>query len=258
MLKAENLCFSYKNPVINKISLGVEKGSLTVLIGANGSGKSTLMKLLAGILSPSSGKILLNNRDFKEFSRREIAKQIAYVAQETKVEFPLSVFEFVLQGRFAYGQSFGFEGDRDLELAKKVMKLTFTDNFANRQLNSLSGGERQRVFLARALAQEPKLLLLDEPTANLDISHQVTTFRLLKELTIQQNLTVLLITHELNLASEFANKIFLIKNGELFSQGSPKEVLVKEALESIFETCLLVDSNPRSGSPRVTIIGQDT
>lgn len=257
MLKAENLYFSYKTPVIEDVSLALEKGSLSVLIGPNGSGKSTLMKMLASLLVPNKGKIFLQNKLFKDISRREIAQQIAYVAQETKVEFPLSAFEFVLQGRFAYGQGFGFEQEKDLELAKKMMRLTFTDDFFNRQINALSGGERQRVFLARALAQDPKLLLLDEPTANLDISHQVTTFKLLKELTCQENLTVLLITHELNLAAEFADKIFLLKNGKLFSQGSPKEVLVQSSLEKVFETNLLVDNNPKSNSPRVTVVGQN-
>lgn len=257
MLKADNLHFSYKTPVIEDVSLAIEKGTLAVLIGPNGSGKSTLMKMLAKLLTPTKGRIFLENRLVENIPRREIAKQIAYVAQEAKVEFPLSAFEFVLQGRFAYGQGFGFEQDKDIKLAQKMMQLTSTDSFMNRQLNALSGGERQRVFLARALAQEPKLLLLDEPTANLDISHQVTTFKLLKSLALEQNLSVLLITHELNLASEFANKIFLLKAGKLFSQGVPKEVLFQNNLEAVFETHLLVDNNPRSGSPRVTIVGQN-
>lgn len=257
MLKAENLWFSYKNPVIEDVSITIEEGSLAVLIGPNGSGKSTLMKMLAKLLTPNKGKIFLANNLLKNISRRDLAQQIGYVAQETKIEFPLSSFEFVLQGRFAYGRSFGFEQDKDLEFAHKAMQLTATNSFAERQINALSGGERQRVFLARALAQEPKLLLLDEPTASLDISHQVTTFKLLKELTHKQNLTVLLITHDLNLAAEFADKILLLKKGKIFSQGSPKHVLVQSTLESVFETQLLIDNNPRSGAPRVTIVGQN-
>ncbi|KAF0248432.1 MAG: iron complex transport system ATP-binding protein [bacterium] len=257
MLKAENLYFSYKNPVIEDVSLTIEQGSLGVLIGPNGSGKSTLMKMLAKLLIPNKGKIFLANQLLKNISQRQLAQQIGYVAQETKIEFPLSAFEFVLQGRFAYGQGFGFEQDKDLQLAHKIMQLTATDSFVERRINALSGGERQRVFLARALAQEPKLLLLDEPTANLDISHQVATFKLLRELTRQQNLTVLLITHELNLAAEFADKILLLKKGRVFSQGSPKQVLVQSVLESVFETHLLIDNNPKSGAPRVTIVGQN-
>ncbi len=257
MLKAENLWFSYKNPVIEDVSLTIEQGSLGVLIGPNGSGKSTLMKMFAALLTPNKGKVFLANQLLKNISRRELAQQIGYVAQETKIEFPLSAFEFVLQGRFAYGQGFGFEQDKDLQLAHKIMQLTSTDSFVERRINALSGGERQRVFLARALAQEPKLLLLDEPTANLDISHQVATFKLLRELTHQQNLTVLLITHELNLAAEFADKVFLLKKGRVFSQGTPKQVLVQSVLESVFETRLLIDNNPKSGAPRITIVGQN-
>ncbi len=253
MLIAEHIYFSYDKPVIVDISLKVEQGSLVVLIGPNGSGKSTLMKLLAGLLQPTQGKVFFNNHLLKEFSRREIAKQIAYVAQETKVEFPLSAFEFVLQGRFAYGRAIGFEQAQDLEIADKVMQLTDISNFKERQLNALSGGERQRVFLARALAQQPKLLLLDEPTANLDISHQVTTLKLLKELIVKEKLTVFLITHELNLASEFADQILLLKSGKMIAYGQPDEVLVKNTLEQVFETSLLVDKNPFSGRPRLTI-----
>lgn len=253
MLTAENLHFHYDKPVIVDVSLKVEKGSLVVLIGPNGSGKSTLMKLLAGLLDPSQGKVLFGSELLKTFSRREIAKQIGYVAQETKTEFPLSAFEFVLQGRFAYGRAVGFEQTQDLQIAERAMKLTDTSNFKERQLNALSGGERQRVFLARALAQEPKILLLDEPTANLDISHQVTTLKLLKELTHKQGLTVLLITHELNLASEFADQILLLQNGKMVAYGSPEEVLVKNTVEKVFETSLLVDKNPVSGRPRLTL-----
>jgi iron complex transport system ATP-binding protein len=241
MLIAEHIYFSYDKPVIVDISLKVEQGSLVVLIGPNGSGKSTLMKLLAGLLQPTQGKVFFNNHLLKEFSRREIAKQIAYVAQETKVEFPLSAFEFVLQGRFAYGRAIGFEQAQDLEIADKVMQLTDISNFKERQLNALSGGE------------QPKLLLLDEPTANLDISHQVTTLKLLKELIVKEKLTVFLITHELNLASEFADQILLLKSGKMIAYGQPDEVLVKNTLEQVFETSLLVDKNPFSGRPRLTI-----
>jgi len=257
MLKVENLCFSYQKSVINNVSIDIKKNELVVLLGPNGSGKSTFMKMLAGLLTPSSGKIFLTNRLLSTISRRELAKEIGYVAQETRVEFPLSVFEFVLQGRFAYGRGVGFEQEKDFSAALQAMELTAITEFKARQLNELSGGERQRVFLARALAQKPNLLLLDEPTANLDIAYQVATLKLLSKLIDQEGLTVLLITHEINLASEFANKILLLKDGKIFSQGSPSEVLTKDALESVFETTLFVDKHPSSNTPRITIVGRN-
>lgn len=257
MLKVENMCFSYQKSVINNVSIDIKKNELVVLLGPNGSGKSTFMKMLAGLLTPSSGKIFLTNRLLSTISRRELAKEIGYVAQETRVEFPLSVFEFVLQGRFAYGRGVGFEQEKDFSAALQAMELTAITEFKARQLNELSGGERQRVFLARALAQKPNLLLLDEPTANLDIAYQVATLKLLSKLIDQEGLTVLLITHEINLASEFANKILLLKDGKIFSQGSPSEVLTKDALESVFETTLFVDKHPSSNTPRITIVGRN-
>lgn len=256
MLKAENLCFSYQKSVINNVSIDIKKNELVVLLGPNGSGKSTLMKMLAGLLTPTNGKIFLSNRLLTNISRRELAKEIGYVAQETRVEFPLSVFEFILQGRFAYGRGVGFEQEKDFSAAHQAMELTAITEFNARQLNELSGGERQRVFLARALAQKPNLLLLDEPTANLDIAYQVATLKLLSKLTSQEGLTVLLITHEINLASEFADKILLLKDGKIFSQGSPSEVLTKDVLETVFETTLLVDKHPSSNTPRITIAGR--
>lgn len=256
MLKAENLCFSYQKPIITNVSIDIKKNELVVILGPNGSGKSTLMKMLAGLLNPNKGKIFLANRLLTTISRRELAKEIGYVAQETRVEFPLSVFEFILQSRFAYGRGVGFEQKEDFSAAYQAMELTAITEFKARQLNELSGGERQRVFLARALAQKPKFLLLDEPTANLDIAYQVATLKILSKLTREDNLTVLLITHEINLASEFADKILLLKDGKIFSQGSPSEVLTKDALETVFETTLFVDKHPSSNTPRITIAGR--
>ncbi|MEW6732192.1 MAG: ABC transporter ATP-binding protein [Acidobacteriota bacterium] len=258
MLQAQGLYFNYQRPVIEDVSLRLTAGEMLAVIGPNGSGKSTLVRLLAGLLTPAAGTVLFNEQLLTMWPRRELARQIAYVAQESRVQFPLVVFEFVLQGRFAHGRGLGFESEDDLAAAREALVLTHTAEFADRQLNALSGGERQRVFLARALAQQPKLLLLDEPTSNLDISHQVATLTLLTRLTRERGLAVLLITHELNLAAEFANRIMLLKAGRVAGCGSPSEVFQRELLEEVFETSLMVDRNPISGAPRVNVIATAT
>jgi iron complex transport system ATP-binding protein len=253
MLRAESLHFNYDKPVVEDISLQIAPGELLSVIGPNGSGKSTLVRLLAGMLRPASGKVFVGDSLLESLTRKELARQIGYVAQETRVQFPMSALEFVLQGRFAHGRAIGFEGSEDLAAAREAMEMTDTASFMDRQLNALSGGERQRVFLARALAQQPRIMLLDEPTSNLDIAHQVSTFLLLNRLTKERAVSVLFITHELNLAAEFADRILLIKEGKRVSCGTPHEVFQPEMLERVFETRLIVDKNPESGAPRVTV-----
>jgi iron complex transport system ATP-binding protein len=253
MLRAENLEFNYQRPIIKDISLQLSPGELLVVIGPNGAGKSTLARLLCGLLLPARGKVLIGDSALSALPRRERAQRLAYVAQETRLQFPITAFEYVLQGRFAYGRGIGFEQENDLKAARNAMNLTDTIDFIDRPINALSGGERQRVFLARALAQEAQFLILDEPTSNLDISHQVDTLRLLHRLARERALGVLLITHELNLAAEFADRALLLKDGCAVHCGPPVEVFQREMLEKVFETELIVDNNPASGAPRVTI-----
>lgn len=253
MLRAESLSFAYERPVLTDISVSIAAGELVAIIGANGSGKTTLVRLLAGLLRPQHGRVFINDRALDAYPRRELAKTIGYVAQETRVMFPVSAYEFVLQGRFAYGHGIGFESERDLAAARDAMQLTETVEFMARDLNALSGGERQRVFLARALAQQPEYLLLDEPTSNLDISHQVATLKLLHELAHEKGLGIALITHELNLAAEFADRMLLLKAGSVVGYGKTADVFRKEMLERVFDTRLLIDTNPESGAPRVTV-----
>ncbi|MBL8148867.1 MAG: ABC transporter ATP-binding protein [Blastocatellia bacterium] len=254
LVSASNLFFSYgSRQVVEDVSLEVASGQIVAVLGSNGSGKSTLMKLVAGLLKPAKGTVKVENQTIVSMTRRQIAQAIAYVAQETKLQFPLSAIEFVLQGRFPHGKGLGFESDRDIEIAQMAMNLTDTIAFAHRELNTLSGGERQRVFLARAIAQEPKLLLLDEPTSNLDISHRVATFLLMKRLAEQKKIGIMLVTHEINLTAEFADHILLLKNGCTFISGSVEEVFKKHVLEEVFETKVLIDKNSATGAPRVTL-----
>jgi len=252
MLKVGNIDFSYARQVLKRASFDVGRGEVLAVLGPNGSGKTTLLKIIVGILKPASGSVLLDGRDLLSMQRREIARLIGYVPQESVIRFPLTAIELVLQGRFAQGKLLGFESEEDVREAQLAMDMTEADEFSSRLVNELSGGERQRVMLARALASRPQLLVLDEPIANLDISHQVKVLELVKRLTIEQGLTAIVVTHELNLASEFATRVLLLKSGEVVACGAPHQVMTESALREVFGTDLMVDANPASGAPRVT------
>ena len=254
MLDAHNLNFSYSKPVLKGVSFSVGQGELFALLGPNGSGKSTLIKIIVGILQAELGSVSICGRDLRSIPRRDLAKLVGYVAQESAMRFPLTAMELVLQGRFAQGRLIGFESERDINEAEWAMRITETLEYAARPVNELSGGERQRVMLARAIAVRPKVLVLDEPVANLDVAHQVKMLELIKRLSVEEEITAVVVTHELNLAAEFANKVMLLSRGEVIKCGPQKEVMTEAALRSVFETDLMVDDNPGSGAPRITLI----
>ena len=255
MLEVQNITINYGVcAVVQDVSFNLEAGKIIALLGANGAGKTTVLKSLNGGLPVAKGTILLNGKSIKDFSRREIAREIAVIAQETATSFPVSVLEFVLAGRFAHGAAFGWETERDLQIALDNLEQCDLSNYANRLMNQLSGGERQRVVLARALTTEARILLLDEPTANLDLAHQALLFRLIKSRCETCESAAIVITHDLNLAAEFADEIILLKNGAILSKGAPEKVLTTENLQQVFNVRVLLDENPASGKRRVTTI----
>lgn len=258
MLQLHDITFSYTAPILRNISFDVDSGALLAVLGPNGSGKSTLMKLVVGMLKPESGSVSINGENIASMSRRDAARLMGYVPQESAVRFPLTAMELVLQGRFAQGGVIGFESDLDLAEANWAMEVTETTAFAGTPVTELSGGERQRVMVARALAVRPQLLVLDEPVANLDISHQVKILDLVRRLTVENNMSAIVVTHELNLAADFATGVLLLKSGEKVALGDPQTVLTESLLTSVFETDLLVDKNPVSGSPRITLIRRES
>jgi len=255
MLEVQNISINYGVcAVVQDVSFALCSGKIIALLGANGAGKTTLLKSLNGGLPVAQGKILLDGKELKSFSRREIAQRIAVIAQETETKFPVSVLEFVLSGRFAHGAAFGWETPDDLRIAVDCLSSCDLANYESRQMNQLSGGERQRVVLARALATQAAILLLDEPTANLDLAHQALMFRLVKQRCERENAAAVLITHDLNLASEFADEIVLLKNGAIQSKGTPEKVLTEDNLQKVFGVRVWLDENPHSGKRRVTTI----
>ncbi|HSF25172.1 MAG TPA: ABC transporter ATP-binding protein [Blastocatellia bacterium] len=254
MLLVRDIRFSYAEPVLKGLSFEVGAGEMLAVLGPNGSGKSTLLKTVVGILAPSSGSVVVDGRNLTKTPRREAARLVGYVAQESAVRFPLTALEFVLQGRFAQGRLVGFESDEDVREAARAMELTQTAAFESRVVSELSGGERQRVMLARALASRPRLLVLDEPVANLDISHQVKMLDLVSRAIADEGISAVVVTHELNLAAEFATAVLLLKSGEMAAFGEPAEVLSEGRLRDVFDTDVIVDVNPLSGAPRITLV----
>ncbi len=255
MLEVQNITIKYGPcEVLRDILFDLNQGEIIAVLGANGAGKTTLIRALNGTLPVSTGEILLDGSALAGFSRREIAQQIAVVAQENETKFPITVLQFVLSGRFSQGSAFGWETGKDLQIASDALRECDLVDYDGRLMNELSGGERQRVVLARALATQAKILLLDEPTANLDLAHQALMFRLVRERCVEEMAAAIVITHDLNLASEFADRIMLLNGGGIFAIGKPRDVLREENLKEVFGVQVLLDENPASKKVRVTTV----
>jgi len=253
MLEVKDIRVSYgERAVLRDVSLTLQGGEIVALLGANGAGKTTLIRALNGTLPLSGGEIILNGRPLASISRREIARNVAVVAQENETRFPVTVLEFVLSGRFVHGNAFGWESEADVEFAEKALADCDLAEYETRLMNHLSGGERQRVVLARAIATNARILLLDEPTANLDLAHQAMMFRLVRERCGESNYSAIVITHDLNLASEFADQIIMLQDGAVAAKGEPEKVLTAENVRDVFSVEVMLDRNPASGNVRVT------
>ena len=234
--EALRIAYSYpRGPLaVRGVSLAVSPASLTAIIGANGSGKSTLIRMLAGLLHPASGEILLDGRRLEQWERRTRARQIAYVPQITAMAFPFRVLDIVLSGRAPHIAPFHLDRAVDRERALEALASTGAAHLADRSFTVLSGGERQMVILARALAQEPRLLLLDEPSTSLDLKHRAELMRTLARLREERGLSVVMITHDLQLTGSLFDRIVALSRGEIAAQGAPDDVLRSELLAQIF------------------------
>ncbi|MEW5978358.1 MAG: ABC transporter ATP-binding protein [Acidobacteriota bacterium] len=255
-LEVSSVSFSYQAFQLEAIQFAVRSGEFVSVLGSNGSGKSTLLKLISGFLTARDGSIRLAGRQVNQIPLQERARRIALVAQESHLTFPMTVRDFVLQGRRPYLSWLGFETKADWDVVEEVMSLTDCLPMAARNILELSGGEKQRVILARALAQQPQLMLLDEPTIHLDVGYQMELVSLIRSLSRERRFTTIMVTHELNIAAEFSDKLLLLNGGRMVAFGLPEQVLREEVLREVFRTHLLVDRNPVSGGPRVTPVGK--
>ncbi|MEW6095107.1 MAG: ABC transporter ATP-binding protein [bacterium] len=258
MLEIKDLICGYDSKFFLKdINLRIEAGELVGIIGPNGSGKTTLLRAITRVLKPKKGTILFEKKDIWQMGYKELAKRIAVVPQDF-AGVGMSVEEFVLLGRIPHFERYQFlETKKDLEIAKRCMALTDTTKFKNQLIQELSGGERQLVVIARALTQEPMLLLLDEPTSHLDITHQVGILDLIKRLNKEFGLTVIMVLHELNLASEYCQRLVLINEGRIHKIGQPQEVLEYRIIEEVYKTLVVVEKNPISSKPYILIVPEE-
>jgi iron complex transport system ATP-binding protein len=251
MLEIKGISCGYgKRMVLHDVSFGISQGEFVGVIGPNGSGKTTLMRAINGFLPLTKGAILLEGRGIQRIARRELAQNVAVVTQSPEGVPPLSVEEFVLLGRIPHwGRLQLLETTKDVEVAERAMKLTKIDQLRRRMMEELSGGERQLVFVARAIAQEPRVLFLDEPTAHLDIGHQVQIMDLLSQLNRRQALTLVVVLHDLNLAGLYCDRLILLHEGRLHSIGPPPDVMTEEVIEGVYQTAVTVMETPRGGRP---------
>ena len=247
------------NWVLDGLTFDIEAGEILGIVGPNGSGKTSLLKLLAKVLRPNAGDIALFGRDLGTMPQVEVARTVAFVPQESPQVFAFTVMETVLMGRYPHyrgakwSAGFGWESAEDVSIAEQAMHSTDLTHLASRSVMDLSGGERQRCMIARALAQAPQALLLDEPTAFLDLQHQIEICTIVRRLKEERGLTVVLVSHDLNLASQYCDRILMLKAGALFRLGSPDEVIAVDVLRAVYGCEVLVDRHPESGVPRVTM-----
>ncbi len=242
------------NILLDGVTMHADRGQLVGLIGPNGAGKSTLLRNISGILKSRNGTVQLDGTDITELSTREVATVLALVPQIAPYTYGFTSIELVLMGRYPHLGRFQIEGREDDRIARDAMALTETEEFADRTLDTLSGGERQRVFVARALAQQPRVLLMDEPTANLDVLHQLKVLDLVRQL-VDDGLTAVAAIHDLNMAARYCDKLVLLNNGQLLAEGSPEDVLTPDTIESAFGVKAAVFRDPATGALAISLIG---
>ena len=242
------------NPILKSVSFEARAGEVAGLIGPNGAGKSTLLRVLAGLLRPESGAVQIEDEPLKGLNSAQRARRIAFMPQHDATH-PFTAIETVLMGRYAHLGRFELEGRQDREIALNAMARTDTAQFENRQLDRLSGGERQRVILARALAQQAGVILLDEPSASLDLRHRLSIMETLREEVATRQVAVVVALHDVSLASRYCDQLTLLCDGRITAEGTPVDVLTPQNLRNAFGVETAVQIDPATGSPQVWLIG---
>lgn len=254
-LRVNGVTLGYGNRIVLRdIDLEVKPGEMVGIIGPNGCGKSTLIRGITGLITPRSGQIFINGQNIAKMSRGNLARVIAVVPQNPLLPGLFTAFEVVLMGRTPHLSRFGYEGERDLAITRRAMEATQTIAFAERRVGELSGGEKQRLTIARALAQEPEVILLDEPTAHLDISHQVETLDLFRELCLERGLVAVAATHDLNLAAQYCDRLVMISQERIYCQGTPRQVINPQNIKQVYGTEVYVYPHPVNNLPATLIV----
>lgn len=253
MYRVKDMGFRYeKEWILKDINITIKRGEILGIIGPNGAGKTTLLKILGKILQAKEGEISWEGKLLSSIPIRAYAREVAMVPQEHQMVFPYTALEVVLMGRYPYLGGWAFETEEDHAIARSAMKILEVEDFSFRLFNELSGGEKQRVMIARALAQKAKVLLLDEPATFLDLRHQMGIFSILKELNRDQGMTLVMVSHDLNMASQFCHQLLLLDRGRMVQWGTPETVLTAERIREIYRCEVIIDSHPGTGKPRVT------
>lgn len=237
ILKTNNLSFKYGAGImaVSDVTFSIKRGDFLAILGPNGSGKTTLLRLISGVLKPSEGEIFLQDTSIDTLQRKDIARKIAFVPQQIHIDFPFTVREIVLMGRFSYLGGIGIEKKEDIEIARDSMEMTGISHLRDRMIHQISGGERQRAFIAQAITALPEILILDEPVSSLDIRYKVQILELISRLNSRNNITVIITLHDLNLASQYAKNVLLLNRGFISAEGSPESVLVPEKIRDVYD-----------------------
>ena len=254
MLAIDTISAGYHEKlVLDQVSVDVARGEFLGVIGPNGCGKTTLLRVVSGVLATTGGQVRLNDTDIRSIPRRDMAKVVTCLSQDLDLEFPFTIREVVFMGRTPHLPRIGRETKRDWEVVEHAMDVADIASLADRPITEVSGGERQRAFIAMCLAQEPQLLLLDEPTTHLDIGHQLSILQLIRDLNRQTGLTVVAVFHDLNLASEFCEQLLVLNQGKVEALGPPKDVLTEAMIRRVYGATIRTEQNPVSHKPHVVI-----
>ncbi|MFP4170279.1 MAG: ABC transporter ATP-binding protein [Methanomassiliicoccales archaeon] len=255
-LNIDGISFAYNSvDVLSSVDLSVDGGQMLGIIGPNGSGKTTLLKCINRVLQPREGTVYIDGRDLSGLTRKQIALEVGVVPQNNAINFPFSVVDVVMMGRNPAMQRFEREGPRDIEIVREAMEKTGIAFLADRDIDQVSGGERQRVIIARALAQRPKVLLLDEPTMHLDVNHQLEIMDLVRELARDQELTVIMVSHDLDLAARYCDRLIMLDSGQIQAAGEVERVLTPENLRRVFKIDAFVQFDQDLDAYQVKIRG---